>query len=71
MFVETKAKNNTVRFKEEMVLECLKMLQEEKDKTGKVPTERIEPFFFEHTFGSPRTIRNYTRLTLARIKNLA
>ena len=36
MFVgkkRTDPKNNTVRFKEEMVLECLKMLQEEKLQT--------------------------------------
>ena len=68
MYIPTPAKNNTVRFVEEIVNQALKYLQEEKNRTGSIPTDKLQQFFEENCYGSDSTIKKYTRLTLASVK---
>ena len=70
MYIPTKAKNNTIQFVVDIVNEALKYLQEEKNRTGNIPVDQLEKFFEEHCYASDRTIKKYTRLTLARVKFL-
>ena len=71
MYIPTKAKNNTVRFVEDIVNEALKFLVENKTPEGNYPLNKLEAFFEEHSYASDRTIKKYKRLTLARVKFLA
>jgi hypothetical protein len=71
MYIPTQAKNNTVRFVEDIVNEALKFLVENKTPEGNYPLHKLESFFEEHSYASDRTIKKYTRLTLARVKFLA
>jgi hypothetical protein len=71
MYIPTKAKNNTVKFVEDIVQEALKFLVENKDEKGRYPLDQLDAFFESHTYASERTIKKYKRLTLARVKFLA
>lgn len=71
MHIPTQAKNNTVRFVEDIVNEALKFLVENKNSEGDYPLDKLENFFTEHSYASDRTIKKYKRLTLARVKFLA
>ena len=71
MYIPTKAKNNTVRFVEDIVNEALKFLVENKNSKGQYPLDKLDSFFAEHSYASDRTITKYKKLTLARVKFLA
>jgi len=71
MYIPTKAKNNTVRFVEDIVNEALKFLVENKNSEGQYPFDKLDSFFEEHSYASDRTVKKYKRLTLARVKFLA
>jgi len=71
MYIPTQAKNNTVRFVEDIVNEALKFLVDNKTTEGSYPIEQLDNFFTEHSYASDRTIQKYKKLTLARVKFLA
>ena len=71
MYIPTQAKNNTVRFVEDIVNEALKFLVENKTPEGSYPIEQLDNFFTEHSYASDRTIKKYIKHTLARVKFLA